>query len=235
MLRSLLKLSAGAFVITALASGFGLATNALRPDALPLIRKPLRETRAVVSKADILPDNPVPAVEPTAPSAPPPTPVAEPTPEPEPLPKAEVPTPVQNPEPVPAKPVEEKPAVPQIAKEPEPEPVQALFTTLEDAKSLFVEGSAIFLDARPVEDYNYEHIKGAKWLYSEQIDQLYQKTLGRISKDRIIITYCSDPECTSAVELADALLARGHKKVVILLEGLPGWKDAGWPTEGEGL
>ena len=49
----------------------------------------------------------------------------------------------------------------------------------------------------------------------------------------MVVTYCSDPECTSAIELADGLVARGHKRTVILLDGLPGWNEAGYQTEGD--
>jgi len=108
--------------------------------------------------------------------------------------------------------------------------VQALFTTLDDAKSLFDRNAAIFLDGRPAVDYEAEHIQGAISLYTEDVDDLYGKVLGNVSKDKVIVTYCSDPECTEATKLADILATKGFTKVVILLEGLPGWKEAGYPT-----
>ncbi len=112
----------------------------------------------------------------------------------------------------------------------DPRRVQALFTTLKDAKAWFDKGSAIFVDTRFREDYEAGHIQGALSLCFEQLDELYDQVLGQVSKDRLIVTYCSDPECASAVKLADALVARGHTRVVILLEGLPGWMGAGYPV-----
>lgn len=118
---------------------------------------------------------------------------------------------------------------------PKPKKVEALFTTLADAKVLFDRKGAIFIDSRHKEDYELEHIPGAVWLFVEDVDKLYDEVLGSVPKDRTLITYCSDPQCGSAIKLADELVARGHTRVFILLEGLPGWKEAGYPTEGSSV
>lgn len=107
---------------------------------------------------------------------------------------------------------------------------EALFTTLDDAKALFDSGQALFVDARHREDYAAEHIPGALSLYVDEVNALYAGVLGAIPKDRTIVTYCSDAQCEAAVQLADALIARGHTRVFILLDGLPGWTGAGYPT-----
>jgi rhodanese-related sulfurtransferase len=106
-----------------------------------------------------------------------------------------------------------------------------MFTTLDDAKASFDSKSAIFIDARPREDYDSEHITGAISLFIDDANSQYEHTLGGASKNTTIVTYCSDPECLDATKLADILVAKGHKHVVILIDGLPGWKDAGYPTE----
>jgi len=111
--------------------------------------------------------------------------------------------------------------------------IGALFTTLPDAKALFDRKAAIFIDARHSEDYDLEHIPGAVSLFVEDLDKLYEGALGAVPKDRTLVTYCSDPQCGTATKLADALAARGYTRVLILLEGLPGWKGAGYPTEKE--
>lgn len=112
--------------------------------------------------------------------------------------------------------------------------VEALFTTLEDARSLYERGDTVFVDARHREDFDVEHIAGARSVFVGDVDRLYEGALGDLPKGRTIVTYCSDPECGTAIELADALVARGHTRVFILLEGMPGWKDAGYPTESGG-
>lgn len=229
----------------------GLTANALRPDGLPLIRKPLRETRTIVAKEYLLSETQtrhgVMEQAPRQPSA------ISALSEQEPLQSDSV-TKVADQTIHEKRPAEEAPPVSLAgstsrklamlsvktpvesvpARRP-PKKAEALFTTLDDAKALFDSGEALFLDARPIEDFDYEHIKGAVYLYFEELDKLYEQVLAGIDKARIIITYCSDPECTEAVKLGDELVARGHTKVVILLEGLPGWKDAGYPTEGKGV
>jgi rhodanese-related sulfurtransferase len=161
-MRNLIKLIPGCALIVAVAAVLGLTVNAVRPNGLPLIRKPLSHTRAF------------------------------------------------------ANPTTHKP--------------EALFTTLKDAKDLYDRHAALFIDARTAEDYQAEHISDAVSLYFEDFDKLYGSVMQGIPKDRQIVTYCSDPECQEATKLADALTARGYTKVMILLEGLPGWKNAGYPT-----
>jgi rhodanese-related sulfurtransferase len=108
--------------------------------------------------------------------------------------------------------------------------VEALFTTLTDAKATFDQKSAVFVDARHKDDYDLEHVQGAISLFVEDMDRLYDDALGSVLKDRTLITYCSDPQCGLAAKLADALVARGHTRVFIMLDGMLGWKDAGYPT-----
>ncbi len=106
---------------------------------------------------------------------------------------------------------------------------EAPFTTLKEAKALFKGGSALFVDARALEDYEAGHIRGAVSLYYDDVDQLYPGTIGRLPKTVSIVVYCSEPDCESAVRVGDRLLAMGHRRTMILLEGLPGWKNAGLP------
>lgn len=172
-MSSRLKLLLGACGIVAVAAVIGLTSNALHSDGLPLIRKPLSETRAEANREQLMAATHTDAADPKR---------------------------------------------------------EALFTSLKDAKACFDNKSAVFLDARAVEDYRAEHIAGALWLGLESVEEDYDKVLGKTPKDRLLVTYCSDLQCASATKLADELVARGHTRVVIMLEGLPGWKGAGYPT-----
>lgn len=53
-MRSFLRLSQGASRIALVAVAVGLGHNALRPDGLPLVRKPLRETRPFADRMQML-------------------------------------------------------------------------------------------------------------------------------------------------------------------------------------
>ncbi len=113
---------------------------------------------------------------------------------------------------------------------------QAAFITLADAKPLYVSGEAVFVDARHELDYKEAHITGAKLLYYDEVDKYYPGAVGDTPKDRPIVVYCYDPECESAISAGDALVARGHTRVYILIDCLPGWESAGYPvTRGGGL
>ncbi len=112
---------------------------------------------------------------------------------------------------------------------------QAAFITLADAKPLYDSGDAVFVDARHELDYKEAHITGAKLLYYDEVDKYYASAIGGIPKDKPIVVYCYDPECESAISAGDALVARGHTRVYILIDCLPGWESAGYPvTRGGG-
>lgn len=214
-------------VVQAVALGF--AANAIDPHGLAWVRVPLRQThKAAVSREVVATQSsatPSPRLNPgslpeksvVAPAPPAPT---------KPAVESQADKPVQPPRPKP-KPEDERIA-PPAAKHAKAE---ALFTSLEDAKILFDRKSAVFVDARHKEDYDLEHIPGALSLFVNGVDTLYSSVLGKVPKDQTIITYCSDPQCETAIKLADALVDRGHTRVFILLEGLPSWRDAGYPTE----
>jgi rhodanese-related sulfurtransferase len=110
-------------------------------------------------------------------------------------------------------------------------PPQALFISLKDAKTFYDKNSCVFIDARPKEDFDVSHIAGAVSLTYSDFQMIADDVLSNISNDKTLITYCSDPECESAMELGDLLILRGYKKVFILIDGFPGWKKAGYPTE----
>ena len=113
---------------------------------------------------------------------------------------------------------------------------QAAFITLADAKLLYDSGEALFVDARHELDFREAHITGAKLLYYDEVDKYYPSAVGDIPKDKPIVVYCYDPECESAISAGDALVARGHTRVYILIDCLPGWESAGYPvTRGGGL
>ena len=215
-----------ALLIVVQATALGFAANALNPHGLPLVRRPLRETHRLATRSEAVRAEPVSSTPKVISNTPPPvaSPKVEPVPAPPPKlaqPAITPPKPAPAPMPLPAKPK---------AKPASPKKIEALFTTLPDSKALWDKKAAVFVDARHKEDYDAEHIEGAVSLYAEELDKLYTGVLGGVPKDRTIVTYCSDPQCETAITLADALVARGHTHVLILLEGLPGWKDAGYPA-----
>lgn len=237
------KTVVGAVVIVLQAAGIGFAMNALNPHPLPWVRVPPHLTRKVARSEMV--------VGPAARSADneavaqharddgkhaPPGEKEQPTSTGETGTQLVAKTPEVTEKVAPAKPQAAPKAAratpTQAASADVARKVEALFTTLADAKALFDRKSAIFIDSRHKEDYDLEHVSGAVSLFAEDVDKLYSEVLGGVPKDKTLITYCSDPQCGTAIKLADELASRGHTRVFILLEGLPGWKEAGYPTEG---
>ena len=110
--------------------------------------------------------------------------------------------------------------------------IQIPFIELKEAKRLFDEKRAIFLDSRSAGDYRDSHIQGALGL--PLISLVQDRTLaGRIIPDkiRLYIIYCSGEGCDLSVELAKELIALDYRNVKVLGEGYPGWAEAKYPVE----
>jgi rhodanese-related sulfurtransferase len=110
--------------------------------------------------------------------------------------------------------------------------IQISFVELKEAKRLFDEKAAIFLDSRSKEDYRDSHIKEAIAL--PLISLVQDRTLaGRMipDKNRLYIIYCSGEGCDLSVELAKELIVLDYQNVKVLGEGYPGWAEAKYPVE----
>jgi rhodanese-related sulfurtransferase len=86
-----------------------------------------------------------------------------------------------------------------------------------------------FVDARSVEEFAEGHIKGAiniPFYGSEN----YESVLNKISKDDIVVTYCSGEDCDLSILLGDELFNKGYKKVYVFFGGWNDWLTKGYPT-----
>lgn len=99
------------------------------------------------------------------------------------------------------------------------------------AYKLFLSGVK-FIDARPVEEYEEGHIKGAiniPFYGSEN----YENVLGIIPKDEVIVTYCNGDDCDLSILLGDEIFKKGYKKVYVYFGGWNDWLKLGYPIEKE--
>jgi rhodanese-related sulfurtransferase len=106
----------------------------------------------------------------------------------------------------------------------------SLVIPLEEARDLYSDGQAIFLDARSAEFYELGHIAGARNLPWEQFAQRYPQVIAEIPKDATLITYCDGEGCQLSEELALALLTEGYANVRVLVNGWSRWSEAGLPV-----
>lgn len=77
----------------------------------------------------------------------------------------------------------------------------------------------LFVDIRPVKDYQEKHVNGARSVPVRELE----KRLDEIPKAGRIVVYCS---CKPGSEDADAyflLRDNGYRNVAVLEEGFPGW------------
>ncbi|HPW69252.1 MAG: rhodanese-like domain-containing protein [Desulfomonilia bacterium] len=101
---------------------------------------------------------------------------------------------------------------------------------LEEAVRLFHGGSAVFLDARPKDEYERGHIRGARSLPFGQADAHILEAIADTDPGTPIITYCDGPYCTLSHDLAYMLREFGFSDVRVLVNGWSLWKEHGLPV-----
>jgi len=100
----------------------------------------------------------------------------------------------------------------------------------ETALRLFEARTAIFVDARKAEHYEFGHIPGARlitWMGNEMPPEIPPD----LNPDQEIVVYCSDPGCEMAVELAYFLAGNGFRNISIFEGGWDAWSTANYPIE----
>jgi rhodanese-related sulfurtransferase len=111
-----------------------------------------------------------------------------------------------------------------------PELDRPLSTELDTVKRFFDADAALLLDTREREDYLEAHIPGALlYPYDEVRDN--PAILDDIDPaGRPIIAYCGGGTCEISMGVADALIAMGHRRVLVYMGGIPEWQAAGYPV-----
>jgi rhodanese-related sulfurtransferase len=99
------------------------------------------------------------------------------------------------------------------------------------AKQIYDNGKAVFVDARPFRDFENGHIKGAKSLPLDQLDNLIQAFKEKYPTDTFIVTYCSTRICGDSHRLEQLLFDHGYVNVSIFIDGYQAWKAEGYPIE----
>lgn len=112
-----------------------------------------------------------------------------------------------------------------------PDTREPLEAHLASIRKLYDAGVATFVDARSPEEYAEGHISGAVSMPFDEVFKDPDKVKTLVTHGRsIVVTYCGGGECDLSRNLAFSLIDAGHKKVLVFLEGYPGWKDSGAPV-----
>ena len=89
--------------------------------------------------------------------------------------------------------------------------------------------NAMWVDARPAEEFEHDHIPGAILLNEDSWNELLSQFLGQWSPDKRVVVYCSAQSCNAAAEVARRLREEAQlkdnegKNCVFVLEG--GWEE----------
>ena len=110
-----------------------------------------------------------------------------------------------------------------------PEEVQLV--SPERAFELYQEGGAAFVDARELERYEYGHIPGALSLPVDDFEE-YTQELIFLRTSHLVVVYCEDLNCGASKKLVELLIKNHVGNLVLMPEGISGWKNAGYPILG---
>jgi rhodanese-related sulfurtransferase len=83
--------------------------------------------------------------------------------------------------------------------------------------------NAIWVDARPDEEFARDHIPGALSLNEDRWNELLPQLLVAWSPEKKIVVYCSSQSCNASREVAHRLRDEAQLKNVFVLEG--GWEE----------
>jgi rhodanese-related sulfurtransferase len=103
--------------------------------------------------------------------------------------------------------------------------------SLNEAEKLFFTDAAVFIDARPEEDYARGHIQNARCLPWHEMDLRFMVVTGELDLEMPIVTYCDGETCELSHNLALFLRDAGFLNTRVLVNGWTLWQQAGLPTE----
>ena len=109
------------------------------------------------------------------------------------------------------------------------EPISSVAASRAMAKHK--EGETLFLDARPANFYDKEHIAGALNVPLALFDIMYMMEMSDVDKTKDIIVYGRTLSSHYDAQVAAKLILRGHKSTMILKGSLSTWKKKGYPVE----
>lgn len=108
---------------------------------------------------------------------------------------------------------------------------QSMVITLAEASRMYTKGTAVFVDARPENQYAQGHIKDAVSLPWQQVHERFTETVDRLEAAETLICYCDGENCELSHDLALFLADMGFEDTRVLVNGWTVWKEAGLPTQ----
>jgi len=82
---------------------------------------------------------------------------------------------------------------------------------------------AVWIDARPDEEFQRDHVPGAISLNEDRWNDLLPQFLASWSPEKKVVVYCSSQSCNASREVAKRLRDEAQLKSVFVLQG--GWEE----------
>ena len=108
---------------------------------------------------------------------------------------------------------------------------QEEFISLEQAKELWSNGAAIFLDAREPAEYSAGHIGNAFNLPGLRFETYFGDVAPILTPESQIVVYCDGIECDLSHRVSERLKQMRFTNVRILSNGWTVWRQAGLPIQ----
>ncbi len=106
---------------------------------------------------------------------------------------------------------------------------------LSDMLNFLRDGSRLFVDARPAEEYARAHLPGAVSLPFQTLEKYPAVVVQVLASDKPPVLYCTGPECDDSLLLAVHLRKLGRKDVSVFIGGMNLWQSELLSTEGEAV
>ncbi len=120
----------------------------------------------------------------------------------------------------------------QVREERRREQFQGIPTlNLAQTYEIFQQGQALFIDARPDDEYAELHLPGALNLPPDRLEAEGAKALAGVALGRQVVVYCGQVSCDAALKVAEKLQSLGYTHVKVYLGGFRAWDEAGYPAE----
>lgn len=102
---------------------------------------------------------------------------------------------------------------------------------LSVALKLFQASETVFIDARPVEEFDAGHIRGALSAPLNSWEDQFMVLASLVDSQAPLVLYCSNRECDDALTLAILLQPLGATNMSVYVDGFDLWEKHGGEVE----
>jgi rhodanese-related sulfurtransferase len=103
--------------------------------------------------------------------------------------------------------------------------------SLAQAYAMFQQGQALFLDARPPDEFNELHVPKSLNITPDMMAAGMAGKVAGLARDREIVVYCGQVSCDLALKVAEKLQSLGFTRVTAFVGGFRAWDEAGYPAD----